>query len=111
MLSLEVVPLPVTDVDRALAFYTEQAGFTLDVDYTPLPNSGLCNSLLPGRLVRSDWSLPTRRAWCGSDVATPNASPSTSNDPLGQNPDLQIEIRSHSNHRRKNRPAGGCRRA
>jgi len=35
MLSLEVVPLPVTDIDRALAFYAEQAGFTLDVDYRP----------------------------------------------------------------------------
>jgi len=38
MLALEVVPLPVTDVDRALAFYTEQAGFTLDVDYRPTSN-------------------------------------------------------------------------
>jgi catechol 2,3-dioxygenase-like lactoylglutathione lyase family enzyme len=35
MPALEVVPLPVTDVDRALAFYTEQAGFALDVDYRP----------------------------------------------------------------------------
>jgi hypothetical protein len=35
MLALEVVPLPVTDVDRALAFYVEQAGFALDVDYRP----------------------------------------------------------------------------
>ena len=36
MLALEVVPLPVTDIDRALAFYAEQAGFTLDVDgWTP----------------------------------------------------------------------------
>jgi MOSC domain-containing protein YiiM/ferredoxin-NADP reductase len=33
MLALEVVPLPVTDIDRALTFYTEQAGFILDVDY------------------------------------------------------------------------------
>ncbi|WP_345337417.1 VOC family protein [Planotetraspora kaengkrachanensis] len=32
---LEVVTLPVSDVDRSLAFYTEQAGFTLDVDYRP----------------------------------------------------------------------------
>jgi catechol 2,3-dioxygenase-like lactoylglutathione lyase family enzyme len=30
---LEVVLLPVSDVDRAKAFYTEQAGFTLDVDH------------------------------------------------------------------------------
>jgi catechol 2,3-dioxygenase-like lactoylglutathione lyase family enzyme len=35
MLSLEVVPLPVADVDRALAFYTEQAGFTLDAGLDP----------------------------------------------------------------------------
>src|SRR5262245_44954383 len=35
MLALEVVSLPVTDIDRALAFYVEQAGFNLDVDYHP----------------------------------------------------------------------------
>ena len=27
---LEVVTVPVRDVDRSLAFYTEQVGFTLD---------------------------------------------------------------------------------
>jgi catechol 2,3-dioxygenase-like lactoylglutathione lyase family enzyme len=31
-LLLEVVVLPVSDVDRAKAFYTEQAGFNLDHD-------------------------------------------------------------------------------
>jgi catechol 2,3-dioxygenase-like lactoylglutathione lyase family enzyme len=30
---LELVLLPVSDVDRAKAFYTENAGFTLDVDH------------------------------------------------------------------------------
>jgi catechol 2,3-dioxygenase-like lactoylglutathione lyase family enzyme len=30
---LEVVLLPVSDVDRAKAFYTEQLGFNLDVDH------------------------------------------------------------------------------
>jgi catechol 2,3-dioxygenase-like lactoylglutathione lyase family enzyme len=30
---LELVPIPVTDVDRAKAFYTEQAGFHLDHDH------------------------------------------------------------------------------
>jgi catechol 2,3-dioxygenase-like lactoylglutathione lyase family enzyme len=38
MLALEVVPLPVLDVDRALSFYTRQVGFTLDVDYRPTSN-------------------------------------------------------------------------
>ncbi|MEV5910479.1 VOC family protein [Streptomyces chartreusis] len=32
---LQVVTLSVSDVDRALAFYTEKAGFDLDVDYHP----------------------------------------------------------------------------
>ncbi|HVV22594.1 MAG TPA: VOC family protein [Pseudonocardiaceae bacterium] len=32
---IEVVTLAVSDVDKALAFYTEQVGFTLDVDYRP----------------------------------------------------------------------------
>ena len=30
---LELVIIPVTDIDRAKAFYTEQAGFRLDVDH------------------------------------------------------------------------------
>ena len=32
---IEVVTLPVSDVDRAARFYTDQVGFTLDVDYRP----------------------------------------------------------------------------
>ncbi len=32
---IEVLTLPVADVDRALRFYTEQVGFALDVDYGP----------------------------------------------------------------------------
>ena len=32
---LEVVVIPVSDVDRAKAFYTEKAGFGLDVDHAP----------------------------------------------------------------------------
>ena len=30
---LELVQVPVSDVDRAIAFYTEQAGFVLDHDH------------------------------------------------------------------------------
>jgi len=33
--SLEVIPLRVSDVDRALRFYVDQVGFMLDVDYAP----------------------------------------------------------------------------
>jgi len=32
-LKLELVLVPVSDVDRAKAFYTEKAGFNLDVDH------------------------------------------------------------------------------
>jgi catechol 2,3-dioxygenase-like lactoylglutathione lyase family enzyme len=32
---LQVITLSVSDVDKAAAFYTQQAGFTLDVDYDP----------------------------------------------------------------------------
>jgi catechol 2,3-dioxygenase-like lactoylglutathione lyase family enzyme len=31
---LQLVTVPVSDVDRAIAFYTEKAGFHLDVDVT-----------------------------------------------------------------------------
>ena len=34
-LSVEVITLPVSDVERALRFYVDQVGFTLDVDYSP----------------------------------------------------------------------------
>ena len=34
--SVEVITLLVSDVDRALRFYVDQVGFTLDVDYSPI---------------------------------------------------------------------------
>ncbi len=34
---LELVPVPVADVDRAKAFYTDTVGFTADVDVSPAP--------------------------------------------------------------------------
>ena len=33
--SVEVITLPVSDVERALRFYVDQVVFTLDVDYRP----------------------------------------------------------------------------
>src|SRR5215510_15110887 len=48
MLSLEVVSLPVTDIDGALAFYTKQAGFTLDVDYRPTDDFRVVQLTPPG---------------------------------------------------------------
>lgn len=34
-MKLELVPVPVTDIDRAIRFYTEQVEFVLDVDVAP----------------------------------------------------------------------------
>ena len=48
MLALEVVSLPVADIDRALAFYTERAGFTLDVDYRPTSEFRVVQLTPPG---------------------------------------------------------------
>lgn len=34
-MSVEVITVPVSDVERALRFYVDQVGFILDVDYYP----------------------------------------------------------------------------
>ena len=34
-MKLELVPIPVSDVDRAKAFYSEKIGFNVDVDVSP----------------------------------------------------------------------------
>ena len=47
-LTLEVVTLPVTDVNRARAFYSEQVGFTLDVDYHPTAEFRVVQLTPPG---------------------------------------------------------------
>ena len=33
--SVEVITLPVSDIERALRFYVDQVGFAVDVDYSP----------------------------------------------------------------------------
>jgi catechol 2,3-dioxygenase-like lactoylglutathione lyase family enzyme len=45
---LELVLLPVTDVDRAKAFYAEQAGFHLDVDHEAGPEFRIVQLTPPG---------------------------------------------------------------
>src|SRR6202020_573086 len=46
--AIAVITLSVTDVDKAAAFYTEQAGFTLDVDYHPAGNFRVVQLTPPG---------------------------------------------------------------
>lgn len=50
--SVEVITLPVRDVQRALRFYVDQVGFTLDVDYSPKTHSASCSSLHPAQAAR-----------------------------------------------------------
>jgi len=45
---LEVITLPVTDVDQASAFYTQKAGFALDVDYHPTNDFRVVQLTPPG---------------------------------------------------------------
>ena len=64
-MKLEVLVLPVSDVDRAKRFY-EKLGFRLDIDYAANEElSGHTVSLLPVRRRRSSsarGSLPPSRA-------------------------------------------------
>ncbi|MGH3715422.1 MAG: VOC family protein [Micromonosporaceae bacterium] len=45
---LELVPIPVTDVDRAKAFYRDLAGFTVDVDVRPAEGVRVVQLTPPG---------------------------------------------------------------
>jgi catechol 2,3-dioxygenase-like lactoylglutathione lyase family enzyme len=45
---LELVLIPVSDVDRAKAFYVEQAGFRLDVDTSPAESFRVVQLTPPG---------------------------------------------------------------
>ncbi|MEV5965790.1 VOC family protein [Kribbella sp. NPDC051952] len=45
---LELVPVPVTDVDRAKRFYSEQAGFHVDVDVSPADGVRIVQLTPPG---------------------------------------------------------------
>ena len=47
-LKLELVLVPVSDVDRAKAFYTEKLGFALDVDTSPSEGFRVVQMTPPG---------------------------------------------------------------
>jgi catechol 2,3-dioxygenase-like lactoylglutathione lyase family enzyme len=47
-LKLEVVPIPVSDVDAAKAYYTQQVGFNLDHDVRPTEGMRIVQMTPPG---------------------------------------------------------------
>jgi uncharacterized membrane protein/predicted enzyme related to lactoylglutathione lyase len=67
---LEVLTLPVSDVDRALAFYTRQAGFLLDVDYHPASNLRVVQMTPPGSACSIQIGVGLTDATPGSSRAT-----------------------------------------
>lgn len=47
-MKLELVPVPVSDIDRAKAFYVEKAGFKLEVDVRPTDTIRVVQLTPPG---------------------------------------------------------------
>jgi len=47
-LKLELVLIPVSDVDRAKTFYVEKVGFNLDVDHRPSETFRVVQMTPPG---------------------------------------------------------------
>ncbi len=47
-MKLELVPVPVTDVDRAKSFYVDALGFVADVDVRPAPGVRVVQLTPPG---------------------------------------------------------------
>ena len=62
-LKLELLPVPVTDVDRAKAFYADRLGFAVDVDNQPMegirvvqltPPGSACSIMVGTGITRSE---------------------------------------------------------
>ena len=79
-IKLEVVVVPVSDVDRAKAFYADGCGFNVDVDDSPTPSFRIVQLTPPGQRLLGDdregdrgrWSrAPSRASSCASPTSTP----------------------------------------
>ena len=67
---LELVLLPVRDVERAKAFYTERLGFTLDVDHHPNESFRVVQVTPPGSACSVTFGIGLSSAEPGSVVGT-----------------------------------------
>ncbi len=65
---IQVITIPVRDLDDAKAFYTRQAGFTLDVDYHPVPGFRVVQLTPPGSTCSIQLALAGGPAGPGSSV-------------------------------------------
>lgn len=69
-MKLELVPIPVADIDRAIAFYVDQFGFTLDHDTRPndtirivqlTPSGSACSIVLSAGLPGMEMPVGSQR--------------------------------------------------
>ena len=67
---IEVLTLPVSDVDRALQFYTEKLGFALDVDYQPNDGFRVVQLTPPGSATSVQLGIGLTNAQPGSTRST-----------------------------------------
>jgi catechol 2,3-dioxygenase-like lactoylglutathione lyase family enzyme len=65
-LKLELVLIPVTDVDRAKAFYVEKMGFNLDVDHQPNEQFRVVQLTPPGSACSITFGIGITEAAPGS---------------------------------------------
>jgi predicted enzyme related to lactoylglutathione lyase len=77
-MKLELVPIPVSDVDRAKAFYVEQLGFVADVDVRPTEGVRVVQLTPPGSACSIGFGTglpvyaPTRAAVEGLHLVVPD---------------------------------------
>ncbi len=79
---IEVISLPVSDVDLAVQFYTERAGFILDVDYRPNRQFRVVQLTPPGSSCSVQFGVGLTHATPGSARTTylgPTSRPHTAN--------------------------------
>ena len=67
---IEVITLPVNDVDLAVQFYTERAGFILDVDYRPNSQFRVVQLTPPGSSCSVQFGVGLSDAMAGSARTT-----------------------------------------
>jgi len=63
-MKLELIPVPVSDIDRAKDFYADNAGFTVDVDMCPADGVRIVQLTPPGSAcsILLSRGLPTLNA-------------------------------------------------
>ena len=68
--AIQLITLSVADVDKAAAFYTQRAGFTLDVDYHPAGSFRVVQLTPPGSACSVQIGVDLTDAPPGSARAT-----------------------------------------